>query len=144
MIDDGLLTEVVTHTKRGEATYLISTGELEEWIGLITFKSVTDLIKKLLGELGMTLVKTSDTKKDENGNKIREYDVRSSWCDIKGNHTREPINRELENHWLQGYLVRCLSHLTGEEINRDALGERLRNLPNDEKFNPLRQFCNKL
>ena len=144
MIDDGLLTEVVTHTKRGEATYLISTGELEEWIGLITFKSVTDLIKKLLGELGMTLVLTSDTKKDENGNKIREYDVRSSWCDIKGNHTREPINRELENHWLQGYLVRCLSHLTGEEINRDALGERLRNLPNDEKFNPLRQFCNKL
>lgn len=144
MIDDGLLTEKITHTKRGETTYLISTGELEEWIGLITFKSVTDLIKKLLGELGITLVLTSDTKKDENGNKIREYDVRSSWCDVAGNHTREPIDRELENHWLTGYLVRCLTHLTGEEIAREDLGERLHNLPDDDKFNPLRDFCIRL
>ena len=135
MINAGLLSEKLTLTKRGETTYLISTGELEDWLGLITFKSVTDLIKKLLGELGMSLVLTTKTKT------TRDYEIKSSWMDIKGNHTREPINRELENHWLIGYLVRCLTHLTGEEINRDALGERLCNLPDDEKFNPLREFC---
>ena len=138
MIKEGLLTPFTKVCKRGEVTYLTSNGELEEWLGVITFKSSTDLIKKLLGELGMSLVLTTKTKTS------REYKIRSSWRDIEGNHYREPIDRGLEDHWLSGYLSRCLSYLIGQEISRQELGVWLSNLPPDEKFDPLREFCIKL
>ena len=122
LISEGLLTTTKVKTKKGETTYYVSEGDLIDLIGAITFKSKTDVLKKLLDEVGAALVLDKRTKTE------RTYRIKSAWEDVKGNHSNDlmAINNDLFNHWLKQDLATVLSHLTGVKVTPDQVTDNLK------------------